>query len=156
MSQFKSQYEWVRRTREALFAYCEEFSAADYAKQVDNNTGTSIRNLHLHVADCYETWLGRRALKKQIREVHPSEITSVQEMRGVFQDVNQLVDEFIDRFEHDWETPIELQRNNQILKPAPLWLFTHTITHEFHHKGQIVRIGRQLGYIPPDTDLVFP
>jgi uncharacterized damage-inducible protein DinB len=30
------------------------------------------------------------------------------------------------------------------------------MTHEFHHKGQIVKIGRQLGYNPPETDLVEP
>ncbi|MFP3360862.1 DinB family protein, partial [Planococcus sp. SIMBA_143] len=36
------------------------------------------------------------------------------------------------------------------------WLYTHTATHEFHHKGQIVKIGRKLGYIPPDTDLIEP
>lgn len=156
MSQFRNQYEWVRRTREALFAYCEEFSTADYIQQDEIATGVSIRDLHFHVADCYETWLGRRALKKQIREVNPEQITSAKEMRHVFQDVNELVDEFIDTFEHDWEQPIQVQWNNQILTPTPLWLFTHTVTHEFHHKGQIVKIGRQLGYIPPDTDLVFP
>ncbi|MEO2202910.1 DinB family protein [Paenibacillus pabuli] len=34
-----------------------------------------------------------------------------------------------------------------------LWLFTHTITHEFHHQGKIVKIGRYLGYIPPKMNL---
>lgn len=156
MSQFKNQYELVRRTREALFAYCEEFSTSDYIQQDDSAAGASIRNLHVHVADCYETWLGRRALKKQISRVNPEQITSVKEVRHIFQDVDELVDEFIDAFERDWEKPIQVQWNNQTLSPTPLWLFTHTVTHEFHHKGQIVKIGRQLGYIPPDTDLVIP
>ncbi|WP_445669381.1 DinB family protein [Paenibacillus sp. FSL R7-0204] len=26
-------------------------------------------------------------------------------------------------------------------------------THEFHHRGQIVKMGRQLGYIPPKMNL---
>ena len=29
---------------------------------------------------------------------------------------------------------------------TPLWLLTHTETHEFHHKGQIVSVARHLGY----------
>jgi uncharacterized damage-inducible protein DinB len=38
----------------------------------------------------------------------------------------------------------------------PRWLFTQAVTHEFHHKGQIVTIARQLGYQPVETDLVTP
>ncbi len=39
---------------------------------------------------------------------------------------------------------------------TPRWLFTHTVTHEFHHKGQVVAMGRLLGYPPPETDLFRP
>ena len=36
----------------------------------------------------------------------------------------------------------------------PLWLaIYHVITHEFHHKGQIVFAAHHLGYSPPETDL---
>ncbi|WP_423227985.1 DinB family protein [Sabulibacter ruber] len=28
------------------------------------------------------------------------------------------------------------------------------ITHEFHHKGQIPSLGRHLGFVPDDTDVV--
>ena len=30
------------------------------------------------------------------------------------------------------------------LSTTPLWLLTHTETHEFHHKGQIVSMARHL------------
>ncbi|HEO8418505.1 TPA: hypothetical protein VBX77_000466 [Yersinia enterocolitica] len=30
----------------------------------------------------------------------------------------------------------------------------HSITHEFHHKGQIVAMLRSLGYIPKNTDIL--
>ncbi|RZK68975.1 MAG: hypothetical protein EOO92_22520, partial [Pedobacter sp.] len=33
-------------------------------------------------------------------------------------------------------------------------LFTHVITHEFHHKGQIMSMMRLIGYIPPDADII--
>jgi len=31
---------------------------------------------------------------------------------------------------------------------------THVMTHEFHHKGQIMTMGRMLGYTPPDADVI--
>ncbi|MCB0535444.1 MAG: hypothetical protein KDD14_24780 [Saprospiraceae bacterium] len=41
----------------------------------------------------------------------------------------------------------------EILAP-PLRLFTHIVTHEFHHKGQILSLSRHLGYTPVDTDIM--
>ena len=37
---------------------------------------------------------------------------------------------------------------------TPLQLFTHTITHEFHHKGQVMSMSRLLGYVPVDADII--
>jgi len=36
---------------------------------------------------------------------------------------------------------------------TPLQLFTHVLTHEFHHKGQIMTMCRILGYTPVETDV---
>lgn len=35
-----------------------------------------------------------------------------------------------------------------------LELFSHVITHEYHHKGQVLSISRHLGYTPVDTDII--
>ena len=43
---------------------------------------------------------------------------------------------------------------SDLLKANPFKLFTHVITHEFHHQGQILPMSRQLGYIPVDTDVM--
>ncbi|WP_420491140.1 DinB family protein [Neobacillus drentensis] len=37
---------------------------------------------------------------------------------------------------------------------TPRKLLLHTITHECHHKGQIVAMLRQMGYEPPNTDVL--
>lgn len=37
---------------------------------------------------------------------------------------------------------------------TPRKLFMHTVTHEYHHKGQIMAMDRQLGYEPPNTDVL--
>jgi len=37
---------------------------------------------------------------------------------------------------------------------TPSKLLAHTITHEFHHKGQVMAMVRQMGYEPPNTDVL--
>ncbi len=49
---------------------------------------------------------------------------------------------------------MELDKNGAILMVNPLQLFTHVITHEFHHKGQIMSLSRHLGYTPVDADII--
>ncbi|MGE8207642.1 DinB family protein [Heyndrickxia sp. NPDC080065] len=155
MDVFVNQFEWIRRTRESLFSYCETVSPSDYVKELETFGGDSIRSLHAHVADCYRVWLGSRALGKSLPKISPDSINSVQEMREVFRKTDDLVQEFLNEFIGKWDNTVQVYfEEGGIAKISSLWLFTHTITHEFHHKGQIVKIGRQLGYIPPDTDLI--
>ncbi|SEG58826.1 DinB family protein [Paenibacillus sp. UNC499MF] len=156
MGVFENQYELIRRTRELLFRYCETLSPADYIKEVEALGGVSIRNLHAHVADCYRVWLGSRALGKSLPKIAPESVGNVQEMREVFKKTDALVYEFLNEFKNKWDPDIQASWQSESQELTELWLFTHTITHEFHHRGQIVKIGRQLGYTPPKINLVKP
>lgn len=157
MDVFITQYDWIQRSREALLGYCETLSPADYVKELEIFGGDSIRNLHVHVANCYRIWLGKRALGKSFPEIKPESVNEIQQMREVFRETDELVNEFLNEFKGKWNHTIQITlKSGSTMEPTALWLFTHTITHEFHHKGQIVKIGRQLGYIPPDTDLIEP
>ncbi len=158
MSILKEQYKLVRLTRENAFAFCEQLEAEDYTKELNGFGWGSIRTLHVHVADCYQAWLAHFALKKDRRRADPETITNVPEMRKQFRLVDQLVDEFLTFYQQDYSLQITgsvpWQKEEERL--SALWLFTHTVTHEFHHKGQIVSMARQLGYTPVDTDLLTP
>lgn len=117
-----------------------------------------MRNLHVHVAECYQSWLGNFGLKKGLSLVTSEQVKSVKDMRRIFEEVDSLVYEFLEEFEGQWNLsisgPVPWQDDEEEL--TPLWLYTHASTHEFHHKGQIVSISRQLGYIPDDMDLIEP
>lgn len=157
MDVFVSQYEWIQRSREILFNYCETLATADYIEEIESYGGDSIRSLHAHVADCYRIWLGNRALGKSISHITPDSISNVQEMREVFKKIDRLVHEFLHEYKGEWDKTVNITfRSGASKEFTALWLFTHTTTHEFHHKGQIVKLGRMLGYIPPETDLVEP
>ena len=118
----------------------------------------SIRNLHIHVAECYHSWLGTFALKQSDPIADVSLISNVSEMRRLFKDVDNLVSAFLDTYEGREGSKISgnvsWQQEEEEL--TVLWLLTHTLSHEFHHKGQIVSIARKLGYVPEDTDLIVP
>lgn len=157
MDVFINQYDWIRRTRELLFRYCETMSQTDYVKELEAFGGDSIRNLHVHVADCYRVWLGSRALGRSLPKITADSVNTVEEMRDIFRKTDDLLHEFLEEFKGKWEHTIHISfGEDDSAEISALWLYTHTVTHEFHHKGQIVKIGRQLGYIPPDTDLIEP
>ncbi|TSB45953.1 DinB family protein [Alkalicoccobacillus porphyridii] len=155
MGLFTDQYNWIQKTRETLFQYCESLPEEDYVKELESFGGDSIRNLHAHVAECYQIWLGKRALELELSEVDAKQIRSVHKMRELFRQTDEMIYTFLSTYEDKWEASIRLNlRDGSSLDLTALWLYTHTTTHEFHHKGQIVKLGRQLGYTPPDTDLV--
>jgi uncharacterized damage-inducible protein DinB len=132
-------------------------TSTDYLQELESFGGDSIRNLHVHVAYCYRLWLGNRALGKSFPAITEESVNNVRDMREVFKETDDLVHEFLEKFQDKWNHTIHVTfRDGESAEFTALWLFTHTVTHEFHHKGQIVKIGRQLRYTPPDTDLVEP
>lgn len=158
MTVFMDQYKWIQSTRELLFRFCEQMTPTEYTKKQPHFGGSSIRDLHVHVANCYRSWLGGFGLQQSISDIDPAEIHNVLQMREVWKDIDTLVYAYIRAFEGQPDRLIigEVPWSETNEELSVLWLFTHTITHEFHHKGQIVSMGRHLGYVPPDTDLIAP
>ncbi len=82
--------------------------------------------------------------------------SNMAELLILYAEVDNLVVEFMTVFEGSWESPIKgsISRNRTELTVPALQVITHVITHEFHHKGQILSISRLLGYTPVDTDVI--
>lgn len=158
MSVLKRQYGLVKNSRELLFEFCENLGPDDYVKVLEDFGWGSIRNLHTHVAECYQNWLANFDLKETIKVAEPEMVGNVQDIRKIFSEVDNLVCRFLDTYEGRFDETIKgsvtWQEADEEL--PVLWLFTHTVTHEFHHKGQIVSMARELGYVPDDTDLMIP
>ncbi|MDR6725989.1 putative damage-inducible protein DinB [Paenibacillus amylolyticus] len=153
MDVLTSQYEMIKRTRESLFRMCESMSPTAYVQPVEALGGDSIRNLHVHVTDCYRVWLGVRGLGKSMPKIKPESIRDVQQMRELFGATDSLVAEFLQDFSSNWNPDIQTSWMSETTESTELWLFTHCTTHEFHHRGQITKIARLLGYIPPKMNL---
>lgn len=157
MNGVEQQYTWVRQTRQVLFEYCETLDPHDYVKQVSAFGFGSARNLLVHVADCYRFWLVGFAQGKAVEDSPVHAFRTVDEVRSLFEQSDQIVTDFLADYGDDLSQPItgRVGRQSETTTIPALWLITHTMTHEFHHKGQLVSLTRHLGYSPPDTDLVL-
>lgn len=149
------QYELVIEAREVVFDLCKSMSPHDYTKPVNHFGQGNIRKTQAHIVDAYIHWIANFALNKSIPYLKEEQIPTVADMKAEYVNVNNWMAEFLEIHAGDSNAPITntLGRRGQITS-TPLTLFTHMITHEFHHKGQMVSMARILGYPPPDTDII--
>lgn len=150
---FEQQYLLIKGSRALLIDYCKSISQKDFV-MANNAFGiASIRDLLVHIANCYRTWLGR-SLKKEIDLISCDQIRSITDVSNLFEKVDKQMQQFIDFVEKERPKTIVVLRNGEVLRLSPLHLFSHVTTHEFHHKGQILSLSRHLGYTPVDTDII--
>ena len=150
-----AQYALVQHARAALLDYCATLAPADFTAPVPAFNNSSLRDLLAHVASVYQHWLGCVAQGQPPSYFEPATTPDVAVVRQHFRAVDELVAAYCAQVE-DWHQPkaLTVPNRSEPLALTPLALFTHVITHEFHHKGQLLGMSRQLGYVPIDTDVI--
>nr|WP_285855105.1 DinB family protein [Paenibacillus cellulositrophicus] len=83
-------------------------------------------------------------------------IRTTQGIRNLFSEIDKMVERFLQENSHRPNEHIvgEIPSLGSQQEYSILQLMTHVMTHEFHHKGQIMTMGRMLGYTPPDADVI--
>ena len=156
----RSTYDWVRQSRSVLLDFCAELKPEDLTRQLGGFGWSSVRNTLIHMAECYSAWLGSFLLDRTKNPFMTDDELGLIDLDGVrrqFEVVDDLVNDFFNEFGSGMTQPITRTipwRESEVLTASPRQLFMHSITHEFHHKGQVVSMMRQMGYVPPDTDLL--
>lgn len=150
-----SQYELVKGSRNALFTYCAT-TGDDFFKHVPTFNDNSIRDLLVHIANTYISWLDNFGLDGVRTFYSNEEVQTLLQVKTVMDEVDLIVYDFLGKYKDDYQLPMtkHIARKGITLTLSPLQLFTHVITHEFHHKGQILTMSRLLGYTPVDTDVI--
>lgn len=150
------QYELIKERRETLFRYCENISPEHFSFSHDSFGGGSIQHLFVHIANTYTFWLGHFTNISTNPFAKSEDYASLSKVRALFVSVNAIAEKFLSQTDPVLEQPIKNKISGRDLEVAitPLQLFTHAITHEYHHKGQILSMSRQLGYTPIDTDII--
>jgi uncharacterized damage-inducible protein DinB len=154
-------YDWVKRTREDVFAYTESLPNDVYLREHPDLPYGSIRDLHAHMAYAYLWWVGRYGLNLEPfqQQAETALITDVAGMRKKFLEVDAVLEKAFQTFDQ-LDEPLEVVRpGRDQFMVTQRWLIVRPITHEFHHGGQLLTLGRVLGHpLPEDmgTDLVLP
>jgi uncharacterized damage-inducible protein DinB len=142
----------VKYSRKALFEYCHQIQTTDFVSENSTFGKGSIRNLLVHIANCYEFWVIKQGMGKDIHFTSYSSQHTIEDIQKLYQETDAYMEEFIQNAV--WDKPLTIITSDKTVIATPLKLFTHTITHEFHHKGQILSLSRHLGYSPIDTDVI--
>jgi len=152
----KQQYELVKSSRHVLLNFCKQLKADEFVAELPNFGRGSIRNLLTHTANTYVHWLQKFALRNDTPYFDPLVINRINDVENIYNKADQYTEAFLHHFENNMFDCItsNVPHNGKTLSLTPLTLFTHVITHEFHHKGQIMSMCRQFGYIPVDTDAI--
>ena len=149
------QYQLVLSSRGALLDYCETIRPEHLAQPIPSHNNDSMGRLMRHVANTYLGWLLIFLQQEQRPYFTEDNHKNLHDIRSMFEQVNLVVNNFLLQYKDDINVPLNLPRDGETsLTLTPLELFTHVITHEYHHKGQLVNMSRQLGYIPVDTDVI--
>ncbi|MBL0742399.1 DinB family protein [Chryseolinea lacunae] len=152
----RQQYQLTRGARAALFEYCEDVSPNDFVATLESFGHGSMRHLLVHVANVYLYWIGHNTLQRNVAFFKPEEANTMQDVEVLYRQVDRLVEDCFNAFDNNWSAPlhITLNRPEKEINTTPLAILTHVLTHEFHHKGQVLSMSRHLGYTPVDTDLI--
>ena len=151
----KEQYQLVRESRKVLLNYCETIRPSDFL--MENSLfgrGGSIRNLLVHTANTYEFWIAKCALNKNIVFTSYEATETIGDVIDLFHLIDALMFEFIESFQNPGMRKVSYEINGIKNNADAFKIFSHVITHEFHHKGQVLSLSRHLGYIPVDTDIM--
>jgi uncharacterized damage-inducible protein DinB len=150
----QQQYALVQGAREALLSFVETPVGKDLNTPLPAYDNKSIRNLLEHNASCYFHWLAYFALQQPIGSLKDEGFFTMSMIRRLYGQVDEIMGDFLEKFSNSLHVPITGVHDACGPRTAtPMELFTHVVTHEFHHKGQILSMCRQLGHIPPDTDV---
>lgn len=148
------QYALVKASRVVLLDYCAYLTPDHfYAHHASTGRG-SIHNLLAHIANTYKFWIGEQFLGKKNNYISYTDTTPLETLNTVFQEIDILMESFFEKLEKQAFAEFEYEIDGKKGKSCPLEVFTHVMTHEYHHKGQLLTLSRQLGYTAVDTDIL--
>ncbi|WP_116108909.1 DinB family protein [Lewinella sp. IMCC34191] len=149
-----SQYRATLASRQVLFAYCASLDAEDFLRPSPSfGNGGSMRSLLVHVVNTYQYWVLEVGLSADVSYTDYREVETVEQIVGLFTAIDAAVFRLLNDDAHP-ESDIFYERDGKRGSVTRLAIFTHVMTHEFHHKGQILSLSRELGYTPVDTDII--
>ena len=152
---FHTQYALIKDSREVVFLFLQQQVKEKINTPLETFNGKTIAYLYLHIANTYIAWAGNFALGGSAEYCDQEETVDLARIQEIFKQVDEMMLHFSDQFTGNRLTDVKGYKwPEKYIETDAFSIFTHVITHEFHHKGQILSLSRQLGYVPVDTDII--
>ncbi len=140
-----------------VLTFLEKFNADQLLQPIPSFNDKNFLYFLVHVNQVYLHWIGKLALDAHKDYIIESDVTTLNQVKVLFKATDELMESFFKKYDDQWDLKINKFFSNRQINTTPLELFTHVITHEFHHKGQMMTMARLMGHIPPDADVIrFP
>lgn len=154
MHVLKEQYTLVEGSRQAMLKFISDNVAGQLPMPLPEFNGSSIKYLLIHIINTYVYWIANFSMHQQLPFIDEDSISSLEDLQIQFHKVDELIGSFLANFQDMYLPVSSMLDSGTGLTVSPLQLFSHVITHEFHHKGQIMTMCRLLGKVPTDTDII--
>ena len=148
------QYELIKGSRQAMLSFMENEAELQLAKPIAEFNNSTINYLLVHITNTYKHWAANFAMYKGLPFADELSVPDLKIIRILFAEADDCLIDFLNHFKEPDTLVTNAVRSGKIITVNVLELFTHMITHEFHHKGQIMTMCRLQGFIPPDTDVI--
>lgn len=149
------QYDLIKQSRTVVFQFMATHLSADLVKPLAAFKDKSICYLYVHIANTYIAWAGNFALNGSHSYYDQDEPMTLNQLQSLYTQVDAIMEHFNNHFAADPTAAVKGYKwPGKYIETDAYGIFTHVITHEFHHKGQAMTMARLLGHIPPDTDVM--
>ncbi len=147
--------EQRRRSRRRLFEFLLGVSREDFLKAVPAAGGKSLRDLLVHIIDTDGFWISLLQSRPHARP-ETDQFPTVESVVPFAEEISDRIHHVLSTADEDWfaREGVFSFPGGRVEKLIPAWVTLHMLTHEFHHKGQMMLAARSLGYSPPDLDFI--
>lgn len=155
MELLQQQYQLAKESRAVVLRFLADEVKYDAFKPVAPFSDKTIAWMLVHIANTYLFWTGNFSLKLNLSFYSANDIQDINDVEKLFGNIDALLQQFIQTFGENLQRPIAgLNSAGAPVHTHAFAVFTHVLTHEFHHKGQIMSMCRLLGHVPPDADII--
>lgn len=141
--------------RDMVYAFLDSIRPEDFARPMNVGLG-SIRGTLVHCLVAERFWLHRLRGQQPSMEVDYSQLPDVASVRAMAATVRRETEDYVAGLsDADLATEVTTSYSNGA--PFSFTVGTallHVTLHDVHHRGQVMALARQLGYEPPELDLL--
>jgi len=145
-----------RNARPRMLENLEQLSAEEFVRELPGIGWGSIRNSLAHIPSSEHFWIARLLQgDNDAKFGHYEDFAAVADVRAKWEEVAAETKRFLRGLTPEQLT--EVKTYNFLDGTMDLridFVIHHVLTHEFHHKGQLMMALRTLGCEPQETDLL--